>query len=244
MGFAQDGGLNLERKINRMSKTSKRFKEVSQKVDRSKVYFLDEALKLLKETSTVKFDASVEAHIRLGIDIKKSEQTVRASVVLPHGTGKAKKVAAFVLADKEKEAKLAGADIIGGKDLIEKIKKDGKCDFEVAVAVPEIMKDLAVIAKTLGQKGLMPNPKTGTVTSDIKKAVSELKKGKQNYKNDDSGNVHLMLGKTSFSEEQLKENFMAFLDSLKKSKPESLKGTFIRSITIASSMGPGIKVQI
>ena len=227
-----------------MSKMSKRYQALKAKIDQNKVYSLDEAIKLLKETGSVKFDASVEAHLRLGIDIKKSEQTVRGSVVMPHGTGKKKIVAAFVTPDKEKEAKEAGAEIVGGKELIEKIKKDGQCDFAVAVAVPEIMKDLAVIAKTLGQKGLMPNPKTGTVTSDIKKAVSELKKGKQNYKNDDSGNVHLMLGKTSFSEEQLKENFMAFLDSLKKSKPESLKGTFIRSITIASSMGPGIKVQI
>jgi large subunit ribosomal protein L1 len=227
-----------------MSKTSKRFKEVSRKIDKDKAYSLTEAIKLLQETSTVKFDASVEAHIRLGIDTKKSEQTVRASVVLPHGTGKSKKVAAFVMADKEKEAKAAGAEIVGGKDLIEKIKKDGKCDFEVAVAVPEIMKDLAAIAKTLGQKGLMPNPKTGTVTSDVKKAIEELKKGKQNYKNDDSGNLHLMFGKVSFSEDQLKENFNAFLDSVKKSKPESFKGSFIKSVVISSSMGPGIKVVI
>lgn len=236
--------MYLERKITKMSKTSKRFKEVSRKIDKDKAYSLTEAIKLLQETSTVKFDASVEAHIRLGIDTKKSEQTVRASVVLPHGTGKSKKVAAFVMADKEKEAKAAGAEIVGGKDLIEKIKKDGKCDFEVAVAVPEIMKDLAAIAKTLGQKGLMPNPKTGTVTSDVKKAIEELKKGKQNYKNDDSGNLHLMFGKVSFSEDQLKENFNAFLDSVKKSKPESFKGSFIKSVVISSSMGPGIKVVI
>ena len=145
---------------------------------------------------------------------------------------------------KEAEAKAAGASVCGGEELIKKIRDTGKIEFDVAVAEPAMMPKLAQVAKILGPKGLMPNPKTGTVTSDIKKAVSELKKGKQNYKNDDSGNVHLMLGKTSFSEEQLKENFMAFLDSLKKSKPESLKGTFIRSITIASSMGPGIKVQI
>ena len=226
-----------------MSKSSKRFKEAKAKVEKDKVYSLDEAIKLIKETSTVKFDASVEIHVRLGIDSKKGEQVVRASVTLPHGTGKTKKIAAFVTPDKEKEAKAAGAEVIGGKELIDKIKKDSKCNFEIAVAVPEIMKDLAVIAKTLGQKGLMPNPKTGTVTKDIKKAIEEIKKGRLDFKNDDSGNLHLMVGKVSFTEQQLKENIQKFLDTVKKSKPESLKGTFIKSISIASSMGPGIKVS-
>jgi len=159
-----------------MSKISKRFKEAKAKVENTKLYSLVEAVKLVKATGGLKFDASVEVHVKLGIDPKKGDQVVRASVILPHGSGKTKTIAAFVTPDKEKEAKAAGADLVGGKDLIEKIKKDGKCDFEVAVAVPEIMKDLSAIAKTLGQKGLMPNPKVGTVTSDIKKAIEEIKK--------------------------------------------------------------------
>ncbi len=227
-----------------MTKKSKRFKEIKAKVDKSKAYSLDEAIKLVKETSTVKFDASVEVHIKLGIDPKKGDQIVRSTVTLPHGTGKTKKIAAFVTPENEKEAKEAGADIIGGQDLIKKIKKDGQCDFEVAVAVPEIMKDLAVIAKTLGQKGLMPNPKSGTVTKDIKKAIEELKKGKTAFKNDDSGNVHLMVGKISFKEDQLKVNIQTFLEAVKKAKPEGLKGTYIRSVALSSSMGPGIKVSV
>lgn len=227
-----------------MSKTSKRFKEAKAKVDRNKLYPLAEAVKLAKETSTVKFDASVEAHLRLGIDPKKTDQAVRSSFVLPHGSGKIKKIAAFVTLDKEKDAQAAGADIVGGKDLIEKIKKDGKCDFEIAIAMPEIMKDLAVIAKTLGQKGLMPNPKTGTVTPDVKRAIEEIKKGKVDFKSDDTGNVHLMAGKVSFTEIQLKENIQAFLDAVKKVKPDSIKGTYLVSMVICSSMGPAIKVEL
>lgn len=227
-----------------MSKKSKRYQEVKAKVNRDQTYSLDEAIKLLKETSNIKFDASVEVHLKLGIDPKKGDQIVRSSVTLPHGTGKTKKIAAFVTPEKEKEAKEAGADVVGGKELIEQIKKDGKINFEVAVAEPAIMKELAIIAKTLGQKGLMPNPKTGTVTPDVKKAINELKKGKANFKNDDTGNVHMMIGKVSFSDDQLKENFHTFIEAVKKAKPESLKGTYIKSITLASSMGPGIKVAV
>ena len=225
-------------------KKSKRYKAVKAKVEANKTYNLAEAVKLVKETSEVKFDASVEVHVKLGIDPKKGDQVVRASVVMPHGTGRTKKIAAFVRPDKEKEAKEAGADVVGGKDLIEKIKKDGKCDFEIAVAVPEIMKDLSVIAKTLGQKGLMPNPKVGTVNSDVTKVIAEIKKGKADFKNDDTGNVHVMVGKVSFTEGQLKDNLAAFMEALKKVKPESLKGTYIKSVFLSSSMGPGIKVQL
>ncbi|MBU1131610.1 50S ribosomal protein L1 [Patescibacteria group bacterium] len=226
-----------------MSKKSKRYQEAKAKVNADQSYPLDEAIKLLKETSKVKFDASVEVHVKLGINPKKGDQIIRSAVTMPHGTGKTKKIAAFVTPAKEKEAKAAGADVVGGKELIEQIKKDGKIDFEVAVAEPAMMKDLAVIAKTLGQKGLMPNPKTGTVTPDVKKAVEELKKGKANFKNDDTANIHLMIGKVSFPEEQLKENFQTFMEALKKAKPDSVKGAYIKSITLASSMGPGIKVQ-
>lgn len=221
---------------------SKRVKANEAKVEKGKKYPLDEAVKLLKETSKVKFDASVEIHARLGIDIKKSDQLVRGSVILPHGTGKQVSVAAFVTPALEKEAKEAGADIVGGKDLIESIKKDGKCNFDVAVAEPGIMKDLAVIARTLGQKGLMPNPKTGTVTAEIKKTVEELKKGKLSFKNDDSGNVHVMVGKVSFDDQKLQQNIEAFMDALKRTKPESSKGVFVQSVVLSSTMGPAIKI--
>ena len=223
---------------------SKRYQALKAKIDQNKVYSLDEAIKLLKETGSVKFDASVEAHLRLGIDIKKSEQTVRGSVVMPHGTGKKKIVAAFVTPDKEKEAREAGAEIVGGKELIEKIKKDGQCDFAVAVAVPEIMKEMAAIAKTLGQKGLMPNPKVGTVTPNIKQVIAEIKKGKIDFKNDDTGNVHAMVGKVSFAESDLKENLEAFLEAVKKAKPDGVKGTYFLSATVCSAMGPAIKLKV
>lgn len=227
-----------------MSKVSKRLKEAKAKIEQDKSYVIDEAIKLVKETSQVKFDASVEVHARLGIDPKKGDQIVRNSVVLPHGTGKTVRVAAFVSEDKAKEAKDAGADVVGAEDLIEKIKKTGKTDFDIAVTTPDMMKNLAVIAKILGQKGLMPNPKTGTIGPDLGKMVGELKKGKISYKNDATSNVHITIGKVSFEDKQLIENFETFLDSLKKSKPQSLKGTFIKSLHMTSSMGPSIKLII
>jgi len=223
---------------------SKRFKEAKKIVATAESYSVEEAVKMLKETSKVKFDSSVEVHIKLGIDPKKSDQLVRASVNLPFGTGKVKRVIAFVTPDKEKDAAAAGADLVGGKELIEQIKKDGKCDFDIAVASPEMMRDLSVIAKTLGQKGLMPNPKTGTVTPNIKATIEEIKKGKVDFKNDDTGNIHAMIGKVSFTDENLKANIEAFLNAVKKAKPEGVKGTYLVSITLASTMGPGIKLKI
>jgi large subunit ribosomal protein L1 len=225
-------------------KISKRLKEARGKIESDKVYPVVEAIKLVKETSQVKFDASVEVHVRLGIDPKKGDQIVRDSVSLPHGTGKTVRIAAFVPNDSIKEAKDAGADIAGDEELIEEIKKTNKCDFDIAVTTPAMMKQLAVIARTLGQKGLMPNPKTGTISEDIKKMISELKKGKVSYKNDATANVHLIIGKVSFDEKALAENFQAFIDSLKKIKPQSLKGTYIKSLFITSSMGPSIRVEI
>lgn len=213
-------------------------------VDKTKTYSVDEAIALVKKTSTVKFDASVEAHVRLGIDTGKSEQNVRATVVMPHGTGKTKTVAAFVGPNDEKSAQAAGADFIYGEDAIKKIKDTGKIEFEVAVATPEMMPKLAMVAKVLGPKGLMPNPKTDTVGTDIKRMVEELKKGKATFKNDDGGNVHQMIGKISFDDTKLKDNFTAFTDALKKAKPQGLKGNFIEAIYLTSSMGPSIKVQI
>lgn len=223
---------------------SKRMQTAKAVIEKGKDYLLEEAIALSKETSKVKFDASLEIHARLGIDPKKTDQIVRGSVDLPHGTGKKIRVAAFVGPDKENEAKEAGADVFGGKDLIEQIKKDSKCDFDVAVASPDIMKDLASIARTLGQKGLMPNPKTGTVTADIKKIISQLKAGKANYRSDDTANVHLAIGKMSFTNDQLKGNILAFVDSLKKAKPETAKGSYIQSVYICASMGPSIKIDV
>ncbi len=213
------------------------------KVDKNKVYSLEEAVKLLTETSGVKFDATVEVHANLGIDTKKSEQQVRATVTLPHGTGKTKTVAAFVSAEKEKEAKEAGADFVYGEEEIKKIKDTGKIEFEIAVTTPDMMPKLASIAKVLGPKGLMPNPKTETVGPSIKKMIEGLKKGKVTFKNDDGGNVHQAVGKISFGEAKLKENITAFLEALKKAKPATAKGTFIGSLTLCSSMGPAIKIN-
>lgn len=213
-------------------------------VDKNKTYSIDEAIALVKKTSTVKFDATVEVHAHLGIDTSKGEQQIRATVALPHGTGKSKTVAAFVGSNDEKAAKEAGADFIYGEDDIKKIKDSGKIEFDIAVATPDMMPKLAVAAKVLGPKGLMPNPKTDTVGKDVKKLITELKKGKAAFKNDDTGNVHQSIGKVSFSEAQLKENFEAFLQVLKKVKPSSSKGTYIKTLYLTSSMGPSIKVSV
>lgn len=213
-------------------------------VDPKKVYELDEAVDLVKKTSTAKFDASVELHIKLGIDPKKGEQQVRATVSLPHGTGKEKRIAVFVEPGREEEAKAAGATIYGNDELIKQISTSGQCDFDIAVATPAMMPQLAKVAKVLGPRGLMPNPKTETVTNDIAKAVKELKGGKVTFKNDDTANLHQVIGKVSFTADQLKENFNALFAVLKKSKPSSSKGIFIKSASLASTMGPGIRVKM
>jgi large subunit ribosomal protein L1 len=218
----------------------KKYRAISEKIDRTKTYPVDEAVKLVKENKVAKFDESVEVHTKLSIDTKKGEEQVRGTVVLPHGTGKTKKVA-VITSTKAKEAKDAGADLVAGEDLIAKIKS-GKIDFDILVATPEMMPKIAPVAKILGPKGLMPSPKTETVTEKIKETVEALKKGKVNFKNDDSGNIHQVIGKVSFSEENLKENFAAFMEALKKAKPAAVKGKFITSVTICSTMGPGIKV--
>lgn len=217
-------------------------KELATKVDKTKVYSIEEAIKLVLATSNVKFDAGVEVHAHLGIDPKKGEQQIRATVTLPHGTGKSKKVAAFVSPEKEKEAKEAGADFVYGEEDIKKIKDTGKIEFEVAVTTPDMMSKMAQIAKVLGPKGLMPNPKTETVGPNVKKLIEELKKGKVTYKNDDTSNIHQAIGKISFGEDKLKENFIAFVESLKKAKPSTAKGTYIQNLVVCSTMGPSIKV--
>ena len=222
---------------------SKRMAALAAKVDKKKVYAIDEAVKLLKETSGVKFDASVEIHANLGIDPKKGEQQIRATATLPHGTGKNKKLAAFVAPEKEKEAKDAGADVVYGEEDIKKIKDTGKIDFEIAVTTPDMMPKLAAIAKVLGPKSLMPNPKTETVSPNLKKMIEELKKGKITFKNDDTSNIHQIVGKASFSEAQLKENITAFLEALKKAKPSTAKGTYIKSLSVCTTMGPAIRLS-
>ena len=214
------------------------------KFDETKTYPVKEAIELTKKLSKTKFDASVEAHFRLGIDAKKGDQQIRATVSLPHGTGKTIKIAAFVSPDKVKAVKDAGADLVGGEDLIAEIKKTEKTDFQVAVAEPVIMKNLAAIAKILGTRGLMPSPKNETVTPNPAKAVAELKKGKVSFRSDDTGNIHAVIGKVSFLGEQLVENYNAFLEAVKKAKPSSSKGIYIKNIALSSSMGPGVKVEI
>jgi large subunit ribosomal protein L1 len=223
---------------------SQRFIELRAKIDKNTAYPLEEAIKLVKETSTTKFDASIEVAVKTGIDPKKSDQQIRSTVLMPHGTGKKIKIAVIAPPEKQKEAKEAGADIVGGEELIDKIAKTKKIDFDVLITVPEMMKNLAKIAKILGPKGLMPNPKTETVTPNIKKAVEDLAKGKVSFKNDDTGNIHIAIGKASFEDKKLIENFQAFMDALQKIKPASVKGTFIKKVVISSSMGPGIQVQI
>lgn len=221
---------------------SKRMKEQSAKVEPKKVYGVDEAIKLVKETSGVKFDASVEVHAHLGLDTKKSDQQVRSTVVFPHGTGKTKTVAAFVSADKEKEAKEAGADFVYTEEDIKKLKETGKIAFEVAVTTPDMMPKMAAVAKVLGPKGLMPSPKTETVGPNLKKMIEELKKGKITFKNDDTGNVHVAIGRVSFDDAVLKDNFLAFVEALNKAKPSGMKGTYIQNLVVSSSMGPAIKI--
>jgi len=212
--------------------------------DKQKTYKIDEAIKLAKELSKAKFDESLEVHFRLGINPKKGEQQVRSAISLPHGTGKTIKVAAFVSNDKIKACKDAGADFVGNEDLIAEIKKTEKTDFQVAVAEPAMMRDLAQVAKILGTRGLMPSPKNETVTMDPAKAVSELKKGKVSFKNDDSGNLHVAIGKLSFDGKQLSENFATLVNAVVKAKPATSKGVYLKNISISSSMGAGIKISL
>ncbi len=222
----------------------KKYTESLKQIDPKKVYSLEEAVDLAKKTSYAKFDATLELHLRLGIDVSKSEQSVRGSVALPYGSGKTKKVIAFVSPDKEKEAKDAGADIVGGEELVAQIALSKKCDFDVAVAMPEIMPKLAKIAKILGPKGLMPNPKLDTVGANVKKMVSEQKAGKVDFKNDAAGNVHVVFGKISHDNSKLVGNFQALISAIKKAKPSSSKGEFIKGAYISSTMGPSIKIAV
>lgn len=222
---------------------SKRYKKLEAKVDKTKIYDVDEAFVVLKGLASAKFDEAVEVHVKLGIDAAKADQAIRGMVSLPNGTGKTKRVAVFAESVKAEEASKAGADVVGGEDLIAKIKQSGKVDFDIAVATPDMMKKMAPIAKVLGPKGLMPSPKTETVTMDVAKVVGELKKGKAEFRSDDSGNVHISIGKISFDPAKLRENFIEFLTTLKSSRPVTAKGEFIKSAAISTTMGPALKVN-
>lgn len=223
-----------------MSIHSKRFRETQKLIDRTKRYTVQEAVDLAKKTSTVKFDAGVELHLKLGIDPSKADQVVRGSVSLPHGTGKAKRVAVFAEGKDADAAKKAGAAVVGGEEFIKEIKTKGVLDFDIAVAHPSMMKHLGQIAKILGPKGLMPNPKSETVTPDVVKAVKELQGGKVAFRNDETGNVHQLVGRASFDAKQLEENTQAFLDAVKRAKPTGAKGIFLLSATLTTTMGPAI----
>ena len=225
-----------------MKKRGKKYLEALNKVERGKAYTKEEAVKLAKETSTSKFTGTVEVAVRLNLDTKKADQQLRGAIVLPHGTGKSKKVLVVARGENATKAKAAGADYVGDTDMLEKIEKENWFDFDVMIATPDMMPLLGKLGKVLGPKGLMPNPKTGTVTTDVEKAVSEVKAGRVEYRTDSFGNVHGIIGNTSFTEEQLLENLNAFVSVLLKAKPSTVKGEYVKNISIASTMGPGIKV--
>ena len=226
-----------------MSKHGKKYVEASKKVEENKLYSLDEAVKLVKETSVTKFDSTIEVAIKLNVDAKKSDQNLRGSFVLPNGTGKTKKVLVIAKGDAAQKAREAGATYVGDKDMLDKIANENWFQFDVIVATPDMMPELGKIGKVLGPKGLMPNPKTGTVTNDVVKAINDINKGMVAYKNDSFGNIHTIIGKASFTEKQLKENLSYVVSTIAKAKPASVKGVFISNITLTSTMGPGIKLD-
>ncbi len=227
-----------------MKQRGKKYVEALGKIEKGKVYTKEEAVKLAKETSISKFDGSVEVAVRLNLDTKKADQQLRGAIVLPHGTGKTKKVLVIAKGDNAKKAEEAGADYVGDVDMLEKIEKENWFDFDVMIATPDMMPLLGKLGRVLGPKGLMPNPKTGTVTTDVAKAVSEVKAGRVEYRTDSFGNVHGIIGKVSFTEEQLLDNLNAFMATIMKVKPASVKGDYIKNIAITTTMGPGIKILV
>lgn len=225
-----------------MSKNSKAYREAAEKVDREKLYTPLEATKLAKETSSKKYDATVEVAMRLGVDPRKADQMVRGTVNLPHGTGKTARVIVFAVGDKAEAAAAAGADVVGSDDLIERIQ-GGWVDFDAAIATPDQMAKVGRIARVLGPRGLMPNPKTGTVTPDVGKAVTDIKGGKINFRVDKHSNLHLIIGKASFDAEKLTENYGAVLDEILRAKPSSAKGRYLKKVVVSTTTGPGIQVD-
>jgi large subunit ribosomal protein L1 len=224
-------------------KTGKRYNDLSKLVDRATIYDPSEAVRLVQETGKAKFDETVELHVRLGVDSRHADQQVRGAVVLPHGTGRTKRVLVIAKGPKADEAKEAGADYVGDDDMIDKIQKENWFDFDVLIATPDMMGKLGRLGKVLGPKGLMPNPKSGTVTMDITKAVNDVKAGKIEYRLDKSNIIHCPIGKVSFGQEKLEENLKVIMEAIIKAKPSAAKGQYIKSCSIASTMGPGIKVN-
>ena len=225
-------------------KRGKKYVEAAKAIDRAALYDVNEAVALVKKAAVAKFDETIEVHIRTGCDGRHADQQIRGAVVLPNGTGKEVKVLVFAKGDKLTEAEAAGADFVGGDELIPKIQNDGWLDFDVVVATPDMMGVVGRLGKVLGPKGLMPNPKAGTVTMDVTKAVKDIKAGKIEYRLDKSNIIHVPVGKASFTEEQLQQNFDALMDAIVKAKPSTLKGQYLRSITLAPTMGPGVKVSV
>ena len=221
----------------------KKYQESAKKIDKNALYDTDDAMKLVVDTATAKFDETVELHVKLGVDSRHADQQVRGAIVLPHGTGKTQRVLVFAKAAKADEAKAAGADYVGEMDLVEKIQKENWFDFDVVVATPDMMGVVGRLGKVLGPKGLMPSPKAGTVTMDVTKAVNEIKAGKVEYRLDKTNIIHCPIGKVSFGPEKLSENFAALMGAIIKAKPAAAKGQYIKSCTVAATMGPGVKVN-
>ncbi len=227
-----------------MKKKSKKYLQALELIEKGKLYTKEEAIDLVKKISTSKFDGSVEVAVKLNLDTRKSDQQLRGAIVLPNGTGKTKRILVLSKTDQAKVAKESGADFVGDSDMIEKIEKENWLDFDVIIATPEMMPMLGKLGKVLGPRGLMPNPKTGTVTTDVKKAIDDIKKGRIEYRTDSFGNVHSIIGKVSFDTDKLVENLVAFIDVLVKSKPSTVKGQYLKSISVAPTMGPGIKLDL
>ncbi|NGQ97170.1 50S ribosomal protein L1 [Brevibacillus sp. SYP-B805] len=226
-----------------MPKRGKKYQEAAKLIDKNKVYEVTEAIELVKKAASAKFDETVEAAFRLGVDPKRADQQIRGAVVLPHGTGKVQRVLVFAKGEKAKEAEAAGADYVGDADLIAKIQ-GGWFDFDVVVATPDMMGEVGKLGRVLGPKGLMPNPKTGTVTFDVAKAVNEIKAGKIEYRVDKAGNIHAPIGKVSFDTEKLAENLAALTEALNRAKPAAAKGVYMKNVSISSTMGPGVRVAV
>lgn len=226
-----------------MSRKSKKYNEAAKLVDRTKLYDVEEAMELLEKTHHVNFDETVEVHVRLGVDGRHADQQVRGAIVLPHGTGKEKKVLVFAKGPKATEAEQAGADFVGAEEMAQKIQGEGWFDFDVVIATPDMMRVVGKLGRLLGPKGLMPNPKSGTVTMDVAKAIEEVKAGKVEYRLDKSNIIHTAIGKTSFGTEKIGDNFKALMEAILKAKPAAARGQYFRSITVANTMGPGIKIN-
>ena len=226
-----------------MAKKTKKYAEALSKIDRTKLYDAKEALDVVVEIASAKFDETVEAHIKLGVDSRHADQQVRGAVVLPHGTGKTKRVLVFAKGEKAKEAQEAGADFVGAEELVQKIQGENWFEFDIVVATPDMMGVVGRLGRVLGPKGLMPNPKSGTVTFDVAKAIDEIKAGKVEYRLDKTNIIHVPVGKVSFGGEKLAQNFAALMDAIVKAKPSAAKGQYLRSIAVASTMGPGVKIN-